>query len=188
MLKSLIFVFLSWVTISSAHAQRSSYDVCVNVLERHFPGSSAEAPVVCRQNSTPAFVQCMANLGVNSNIYVLSAASRCGGNQMRIPIRTEDPQYTNLNACPSQLQQRTGMSRNRSIQICHWDSSSLMQNCLADLTEKARFHSENAIQYCGFANVEYRHKIPQFVACVIDNSRRGLDVYSSVTEIGRAHV
>ena len=72
------------------------------------------------------------------------------------------------------------MNEDRSRQICDWDPSTLMQNCIVDLVRQARFHSEHAIQYCGFANTEYRNKIPSFVACVIDNARRGYDVYSNV--------
>ncbi len=180
MLKNLVYVFLTWVTFSSAHAQNSQYNVCVNSLKYHFLASQPEAATVCRQNDRPDFLQCMAHRAKNSNIHVLDAAIKCSQVNVRIPLQAEDSRYINLRSCPSKLQMGARMNDDRARQICDWDSSAIMQNCLIDLVERAQFHSEHAIQYCGFANKEYRNKIPQFVSCVINNSRKGYDVYSNV--------
>lgn len=179
MLKGLFFVLLSGMTFS-AYAQTSQYEACMGSLEYYYLASRSEATTVCRQNSSPEFMQCMVHRAENSNIHVLDAALKCSRTRMRIPVESTDPNYVNFRSCPSKLQMRARMEDRRARQICEWDPSSLMQNCIVDLVEQARFHSEHAIQYCAFANEQYRRKIPHFVACVIDNSQRGYDVYSNV--------
>ncbi len=180
MLKSLIFIAISWMTFSTAHAQNARYQSCVNSLEYYFLASQAEAHTVCRQNSSPDFMQCMVHRAKNSNMHVLEAAPKCSSFKVEIPVETKKPNYVNLKSCPSKLQMRARMSDRRAKQICDWDSSPVMQNCLIDLVEQARCISENAIRYCGFANTEYRAKIPQFAKCVIDQSKKGYDVHTNV--------
>lgn len=179
MLKSLIIVVLTGMAFS-AHARMSDYDFCMNNMKYYFLASDSEATTVCRQNSTPEFTKCMVMKSKNSNDHVLEAAPQCSRPKLNIPIEKKDSNYVNLKSCPSKLQMRARMSQFRSRQICEWDSTPIMQTCLIDLVEKARFHSEHAIQYCGFAKSEYRNKIPQFTACLISNSKRGYDVYSNV--------
>ncbi len=179
MLKSLIFVFLSGMAFS-AHARMSDYDFCMNNMKYYFLASDSEATTVCRQNSSPEFTKCMVMKAKNSNDHVLEAAPQCSRPKLNIPIEKNDSNYVNLKSCPSKLQMRARMNQFRSRQICEWDSTPVMQICLVDLVEKARFHSEHAIQYCGFAKSEYRNKIPQFTACLISNSKKGYDVYSNV--------
>jgi hypothetical protein len=179
MLKSLMFVFISAMTFS-AHAQNSQYDECMDKLEYYFLASNSEATTVCRQNSTPSFMRCMVQRAQDSNIHVLDAAPKCSSTRVRIPIDPNEPNYTNFRSCPAKLQARAHMKLERANQICDWDSTPVMQNCILDLTEQARFHSEHAVQYCAFAIGEYPKKVPNFVSCVIDNSKRGFDVYSNV--------
>jgi hypothetical protein len=179
MLKSLFFFVILMMGLS-VHAGATDYERCASHLDYYFLASESESRTVCSQNSSPAFVQCMVDKGTRSSIDVLDAAAQCGGRRMKIPVEIPGQNYNNFKSCPSKLQVNTGMAKNRAEQICQWDPSDLMQNCLADLVQKARFHSEHAIQYCGFAAKEYRNKIPQFVSCVINNSFRGYDVYSNV--------
>jgi hypothetical protein len=193
MLKSLLFIVLSTGTFSAFALDKASteskqgdnqYGVCSNAMKYYFLASDSEAKTVCSQNSSPAFIGCMTNYGQNTNMHILEAAPKCSaGTRMRIPLQTDDPTYINLNSCPSRMQIYARMTDNRANQICNWDSSPVMQNCLIDLVQRAHFHSEHAIQYCGFASAEYRNKIPNFVACVVDNAQHGYtDVYSNVVK------
>lgn len=186
MLKNLIFIFLTWITFS-AHAQNnSSYNVCMNTLmDSEFMANKSEAHTVCSQNSSPDFMKCMNQRAATSNIHVLDAAIRCSPRALNIPLQTQDPNYINFRSCPVKLQMRTGINNQRAQQICNWDSTPLVQNCIFDLIEKAQFHGEHAVQYCSFANREYRNKIPQFVTCLIDNANQGYDVYSRVLKCDR---
>ena len=165
----------------SAHAQGSQYDDCMDKLEYYFLASHSEATTVCRQNSSPGFMFCMVRTAQESNMHVLDAAPRCSATRVRIPLeKPNDPTYTNFRSCPSKLQARAHMDYQRANEICDWDNTDITQNCILDLVEKAGFHSEHAVQYCSFANNEYRNKVPKFVKCAIENSRIGHDVYTTV--------
>lgn len=179
MLKSLMFVFISAMTFS-AFAQNSQYDDCMDKLEYYYLASHSEATTVCRQNSSPGFMYCMVRTAQETNMHVLDAAPRCSATRVRIPIESKDPSYTNFKSCPSKLQARAHMSYERANQVCDWDHTDITQNCILDLTEKAGFHPEHSVQYCAFANSEYRNKVPKFVKCAIENSRIGHDVYTTV--------
>ena len=181
MLKSLIFSILTGMTFS-AYAQNSQMEVCLQKMKSEFLASNSEAQVVCSQDSSPQFVSCMVQRANNSNIHVLDAAPICSRRKVKVPVNTADETYNNFKSCPSKLAIGARMRTDRAREICDWDSSSLMQSCLIDLVEKAGFHSEHAIQYCGFANSEYRSKIPQFVSCVISNARRGFFTYENVLD------
>lgn len=174
MIKSLIFLFLSGMTLS-AHAQNSSrnnYNVCMNTLEKYFLASQSEATTVCRQNSSPAFLQCMVHRAKNSNIHVLEAFPKCSSFRVTVPAEPQsDSRYVNARSCPAKLQIHAKMTERMANEVCAADSSEVMQTCIIDLVQKARFYPGHADQYCEFASKEYKRKIPNFVACVIDNSR-----------------
>lgn len=169
MLKNILITF-SMLVGSSAFAA-SNYDICMDSLTYHFLANYRQSSSICKQNSSPKFVKCMEKKAVTTNLHVTDAAPECSKQVKATSV---------FNTCESRLQVYTQMSDERSVQVCQWDPSPLMQSCIIDLVQKARFHEEHAVQYCAFANSEYRREIPRFKMCVIDQSRRGYDVYSSV--------
>lgn len=173
MIKSLIFLLLSGMTLS-AHAQNSSsrdYNTCMVSLKKYFLASESEATTVCRQNTSPAFLQCMVYRGMNSTEHVLEAFPKCSSFRVTIPKENQsDTTYVNARSCPAKLQIHAKMTERMANEVCAADSSDVMQTCIIDLVRKARFYPGHADQYCEFASKEYRRKIPNFVACVVDNS------------------
>ncbi len=178
MLKSLILIFS--LSIGYSAFAQSSYETCVKSLKYYYLASQAEADVVCRQDSSESFLKCMVREGINTNHHVLSVAPFCTQKRMNLPLDSSDPTYNNFYSCSGNLQSHAYMESSRARQICQWDSSPTMQFCLVSLVGQAGFHPEHAIQYCSFANTEYRNKIPEFVSCAIRNAQQGLDVYSNV--------
>jgi len=65
------------------------------------------------------------------------------------------------------------MSDELAVQTCQYDSSLLMQGCIVDLVQRAKFHPEHAVQYCQFAGYYYRRQMARFKVCVIDRARFG---------------
>ena len=68
------------------------------------------------------------------------------------------------------------MRPRRSVEICQWDSSEVMLSCLIQIVQKAQWHSEHALQYCDFANQNYRRHIPQFVQCITTHPLRSKNI------------
>lgn len=171
MLKGLMFILGVLLTGGPALASGSSLDLCVNSLQYHYLANYNEALDICRQDSSPNFLQCMEKKARATSLDVTDVAPACS---KKVKVKSA------FGTCEAQMQIQAEMTYDRSVQICAWDSSPLMQGCIIDLVQKARFHSEHAIQYCGFAGYNYRSSIPYFKKCIIVQSDKGYGVQESV--------
>ncbi len=169
MLKVLMII---WGLMLGAQAYASSpVQSCMDSLQYHFLANRQEAHAICKQDSSAKFLNCMEQKAYATSQDISVSASQCSQK-----VKLASPYQT----CEANMQIYARMSYDRAVQICHWDRSDVMQVCLMDLAQKARFHSEHAIQYCAFASHNYREKLPFFTNCVVNNSRQGYKVVDAV--------
>lgn len=182
---NLIFMLLALSPVQTLMAQSPS-EFCNGHLRYWFRAMPVEANHICSNNSTPSFLACMEKRAQTTSEDVVKAAYKCDPRSTVSTTPIVDPLYQNFNSCSGQLQVGALMRPDRAVEICQWDSSPLIISCLTGLVQKARFHPEHAIQYCSFANQNYRNEIPTFVACAEKKSARArsvLDVAQACHEL-----
>lgn len=163
------------IGISNYSNAQSSSQTCVSDLMYNFRATATEALQICSVNSSKVFLKCMDHKSLTTQLDVHSAAVQCDSKFKRIQ-NTPTNQYVNFSSCSARLQVGARMRPRRSVEICDWDSSELMIGCMIQIVQKAGWHSEHAIQYCGFANQNYRNQIPRFVKCVTTHPLRSKNV------------
>jgi hypothetical protein len=163
------------IGISNFSYAQSSSKSCVSDLMYNFRATATEANQICSINSSAVFLKCMDHKLLTTQLDVHSAAVQCDSKFKRVQQEPTN-QYVNFNSCSARLQVGARMSPRRSVEICDWDSSEVMMSCLIQIVQKAGWHSEHAIQYCDFANQNYRKHIPRFVKCVTTHPLRSKSV------------
>lgn len=154
---------------------QSSSKTCVTDLMYNFRATATEATQICSINSSAVFLKCMDHKLESTQLDVHSAAVQCDSKFKRVQNNPTN-QYVNFKSCSSRLQVGARMSPRRSVQICEWDSTEVMMGCLINIVQKAGWHFEHAIQYCDFANQNYRKHIPKFVQCISTHPLRSQSV------------
>lgn len=161
--------------ISQFASAQSSSNTCVTDLMYSFHATATEAQQICAINSSAVFLKCMEHKSTTTQLDVHSAAVACDSKFKNVQ-QNSTLQYVNSNTCEVRLQVGARMRPRRSIDICKWDSSEVMLSCLIQIVQKAQWHSEHALQYCDFANQNYRRHIPQFVQCVTTHPLRSKNI------------
>jgi len=169
-----VFKFILLSALLGISAQ-SSANSCVTDLMFNFKATATEAQHICSINSSKVFLKCMDHKSLTTQLDVHSAAVKCDS-KFKKAVTPSGAQYVNFNTCEARLQAGARMSPRRSFEICQWDSSDVMMSCLMNIVQKAGWHSEHAIQYCDFANQNYRSQIPKFVQCVSTHPMRSQSV------------
>ncbi|MFN8792259.1 MAG: hypothetical protein ACK5Y2_12470 [Bdellovibrionales bacterium] len=159
-----LFVLLAVLTSAWAQASPSPLETCQDHLQYYYVVGRGVVEPICRQNSSPQFVQCMIDQSSKTNLHITDVVPSCS-RQVRVT--------SVFNSCEARLQIQTSMNDELAVQACQYDSSLLMQGCIVDLVQKAKFHPEHALQYCHFAGYYYRRQMARFKVCVIDQARFG---------------